>query len=65
MIRVSASFTDFRDIEIEVLIRAPYSDWRELLELIDGDKYPGSMFHQYIKEALNKLERQVNVIGDK
>lgn len=61
MIRTTAQFININNVEIEVTIKAPYNEWKQLLEMIDGNRWPGSKFHEYIRDVLRKLERQVDI----
>lgn len=61
MFKTSACFNNISQVEIEVTMRATYNDWKELLDLINENKYPGSKFHEQIRSVLTKLERQVVV----
>jgi len=63
MIRVSANFEQIKNVEIEVTIRATYTEWKELLELVDANRYPGSKFHDFVSDVVRKLERQISTIG--
>lgn len=61
MIRTSANFVNINNVEVEITITAPYSEWKQLVEMIDTSKWPGSRFHDYIREIMQKLERQVDI----
>jgi len=65
MIRVSASFEQIANVEIEVTIRTTYAEWKQLLDLVDANKYPGSKFHERISDIVRKLERQVTSVDEK
>jgi hypothetical protein len=59
MLIVNASFNKISNVEIEVTIKATYQEWKDMLELINADKYPGYQLYQAIRDTVRKLEDQI------